>query len=258
MSQLLSPKEIKDLSVLEGIIKQSQGSAWAFIAAVRQIKERKLYRMKYDSWEDYCVKRWNWTADRMRQLENASVVLQRLAEKNPTIGREITNERQLRELAKVPEEQRVEVVKAVAKRGKVTASAIAKEAEKSKPLELDAVGRHITGQKLIEFWLRNGEVQQMLTTLSSIKGNLKRAQEDQDPMYAQVNFSSVLGDLEKVWTGVKSAKAYAVCPVCQGRPEVQPDGNCRLCKGKGLISEHLWKNCVDEDTKEVVLKGVKK
>jgi hypothetical protein len=258
MSMLLTPKELKDLSVLEGIITQAQGSAWAFISAVKQIKERKLYRMKYDTWEDYCVKRWNWTSERVRQIENSSTVLQQLTEKNPTIGREITNERQLRVIAKIPEEKRVAVVKAVVKAGKVTAAAIEKEAAKSKTLELDAMGRHITGEKLIELWQRNGEVQEMLAALSAIKGDLKRAQEDKDPMFAQVNFSSVMGDLEKVWTGIKSAKSYAVCPVCQGKPEVQPDGNCRLCKGKGLISEHLWKHCVDEDTKEVVLKGVKK
>ena len=109
---------------------------------------------------------------------------------------------------------------------------------------LDATGWPIPTQ-LIPLWQRAGEVQEMLTGLSRYKGALRAAQENKDLLFAEVNFSSALSQLDQAWYDVKTAKPFAVCPTCQGQV---PD-KCALCKGRGLISEHRWKTCVTSEDK---------
>ena len=110
---------------------------------------------------------------------------------------------------------------------------------------LDATGWPIPTQ-LIPLWQRAGEVQEMLTILSRVKGALRAAQENRDKLFAEVNFSSALSQLDQAWTDIKTAKPFAVCPTCQGQ---LPD-KCTLCRGRGLISEHRWNTCVTREDKE--------
>lgn len=110
---------------------------------------------------------------------------------------------------------------------------------------MDGTGWPIPTQ-LIPLWQRTDEVQEMLTALSRVKGALRSAQEDKDKLFAEVNFSSALSQLDQAWTDIKTAKPFAVCPTCQGQ---LPD-KCTLCKGRGLISEHRWNTCVTREDKE--------
>ena len=110
---------------------------------------------------------------------------------------------------------------------------------------LDATGWPIPTQ-LIPLWQRADEVQEMLTTLSRVKGGLRTAQENKDKLFAEVNFSSALSQLDQAWADIKTAKPFAVCPTCQGQV---PD-QCTLCRGRGLISEHRWNTCVTREDKE--------
>ena len=110
---------------------------------------------------------------------------------------------------------------------------------------LDATGWPIPTQ-LIPLWQRANEVQEMLTTLSRVKGALRSAQDNRDKLFAEVNFSSALSQLDQAWTDIKTAKPFAVCPACQGQvPE-----HCTLCCGRGLISEFRWNTCVPCEDKE--------
>lgn len=110
---------------------------------------------------------------------------------------------------------------------------------------LDGTGWPIPTQ-LIPLWQRTAEVQEMLTTLSRVKGALRTAQDSRDKLFLEVNFSSALSQLDQAWVDVKSAKPFAVCPTCQGQV---PD-QCTLCRGRGMISEHRWNTCVTREDKE--------
>lgn len=70
-------------------------------------------------------------------------------------------------------------------------------------------------------------------------------------LFAEVNFSSALSQLDQAWTDVKTAKPFAVCPTCQGQ---LPD-KCTLCRGRGLISEYRWNTCVTREHKEFRFKA---
>jgi hypothetical protein len=110
---------------------------------------------------------------------------------------------------------------------------------------VDATGWPIPTQ-LIPLWQRTDEVQEMLTILSRVKGTLRAAQENRDKLFAEVNFSSALSQLDQAWYDIKTAKPFAVCPTCQGE---FPD-KCTFCRGRGLISEHRWNTCVTREDKE--------
>jgi len=114
------------------------------------------------------------------------------------------------------------------------------------PLQVvDATGWPVPTQ-LIPLWNRAGEVQELLTILSRVKGALRSAQDNNDLLFAEVHFSSALSQLDQARYDVKSAKPFAVCPTCQGQV---PD-KCTLCRGRGLISEFRWNTCVTREDKE--------
>jgi len=115
---------------------------------------------------------------------------------------------------------------------------------------LDATGWPVPTQ-LIPLWNRGGEVQELLTILSRVKGALRSAQDNKDLLFAEVNFSSALSQLDQARYDVKTAKPFAVCPVCQGQV---PD-KCKLCYGRGLISEFRWKTCIPREDKEFRLRA---
>ncbi len=117
---------------------------------------------------------------------------------------------------------------------------------------LDGTGWPIPTQ-LIPLWQRADEVQEMLTTLSRVKGALRSAQDNKDTLFAEVNFSSALSQLDQAWYDIKTARPFAVCPTCQGQ---LPD-QCTLCKGRGVISEHRWNTCVTREDKEFRFKARK-
>jgi len=110
---------------------------------------------------------------------------------------------------------------------------------------VDATGWPVPTQ-LIPLWQRGNEVQEVLTTLSRLKGLVRSVEEKRDMLYAEMHFSSALAQLEQLWADFKTAKPFAVCPTCQGQV---PD-QCTLCRGRGLISEFRWNTCVTREDKE--------
>jgi len=103
---------------------------------------------------------------------------------------------------------------------------------------------------LIPTWERSHEVQEILTSLSRIKGALRSAQDGKDKLFVEVNFSTALAQLDQAYADIKTAIPFAVCPTCQGKT---PD-NCGLCKGRGFVSEHRWSTVVSKETKELRFK----
>lgn len=98
--------------------------------ALKKIWEERLYiSAGHKTFEDYCRVRWGWSRQRGYQIiEFADVVSALPVECQPLVD----NERKARELAKVPEEARAEVLKEAAEAGPVTAKAIKEAAEKRK------------------------------------------------------------------------------------------------------------------------------
>lgn len=123
----------------------------------------------------------------------------------------------------------------------------AKRASSGPPMERpkDATGWQIPTE-LFKYWYRRDEAQELLSTISKLRSQLRAKQEEKDPFYVELNFASILANLDQAYANAKTVMPYAVCPICQG---MTPD-RCRQCKGRGLISEFLWNHTVPQETKD--------
>ncbi len=260
-----SIREAERLEELEKTIARGKKTFVEVGLALAEIRDLRLYKREYGGFEEYCQKKWGWEKRYTNYVIAGAEAVRSLPEKLGTI---VPTEAAARELAKVEPSQRAGVVQAIVDQGKpVTAVAIkghlppppmvrggtdgtrgkAPGAMPPPPPSqvLDGTGWPIPTQ-LIPLWQRADEVQEMLTALSRVKGTLRAAQENRDNLFAEVNFSSALSQLDQAWTDIKTAKPFAVCPTCQGQV---PD-KCTLCRGRGLISEHRWNTCVTREDKE--------
>ena len=260
------------LAELEKTIERGKKTFVEVGVALAEIRDLRLYRREYGGFEEYCRKKWGWEKAYANHVIRAADVVKSLPAETATI---VANEASARELAKADPGHRAGVVQAIVDAGeKVTAAAIkrhlppppmvrsetkgsgaaAKAAPPPPPPSqiLDGTGWPIPTQ-LIPLGQRTNEVQEMLTTLSRVKGGLRSAQENRDKLFAEVNFSSALSQLDQAWYDIKTAKPFAVCPTCQGQ---LPD-QCTLCKGRGLISEHRWNTCVTREDKEFRARATK-
>lgn len=114
---------------------------------------------------------------------------------------------------------------------------------------VDSLGVEIP-KGAIKSWSRIPEVKDLLDGLSDVVGALKKAQREEDILYAEINFSATIGDIEKSYYSLKCALPYTVCTQCQGHPETQKLG-CRLCFGRGLISKFRYDQLVPEEIKKL-------
>ena len=246
---VMSIRESQRLEELEKTIARGKKTFVEVGLALAEIRDLRLYKREYSGFEEYCRKKWGWSRQHAYRLIEAAPIA--------NCHHVVTDEATARELAKIPTEQRAGVVQVIVDEGKpVTAAEIRRhlppppmQRRKSLPPPpsqvLDETGWPIPTQ-LIPLWQRADEVQEILTALSRAKGALRAAQENKDKLFAEVNFSSALSQLDQAWTDIKTAKPFAVCPTCQGQ---LPD-KCTLCRGRGLISEHRWKTCVTREDKE--------
>lgn len=91
--------------------------------ALAEIRDSRLYKGTHDTFEDYCRERWGFSRQRAQQFTAAAELATTMVDTGlPTP----TNERQTRELAKVPEAERAEVWREAVERteGKPTAAAV--------------------------------------------------------------------------------------------------------------------------------------
>lgn len=115
----LSAREEGRLQELEGVIEANFKGFVAVGMALSEIREDRLYRRQYRTFEEYCVNLWDVKKSQAYNLINASVVVQNLStivDKNNNTDAKNTpeillpsNEAQARELAKLPPEEQVYV-----------------------------------------------------------------------------------------------------------------------------------------------------
>jgi rubrerythrin len=98
----------------------------------------------------------------------------------------------------------------------------------------------------LSYWSRRPEAKNVVAQIKAAKGQVKKL-DAQDPMWAEVNLNGVLSDLESAINRMRGAVPAYVCVYCQG---VTPDG-CTVCKGRGVVSEFMWKVAVPDELKQM-------
>ena len=252
--------ESRRLAELEKMIAKGKQTFVEVGLALAEIRDLRLYKREYGSFSEYCREKWGWERRYTDYVIAGAEAVKSLPEKVSTI---VLTETAARELAKIPAEQRAEVVETVAAEGKPVTAAAIKRRLPPPPMRrrapdgtngavppppgqvLDATGWPVPTQ-LIPLWQRGDEVREVLANLSRLKGLVRSVEEKRDVLYAEMHFSSAMAHLEQLWADFKTAKPFAVCPTCQGQV---PD-QCTLCRGRGLISEFRWNTCVTREDKE--------
>ena len=101
--------------------------------------------------------------------------------------------------------------------------------------QTDATG-HPIPDHLIELWDRRTEIEDLLAHVSKARCAIQDAQRDADPLFAELNTSSTLANLNTAYDQIKATAPHAVCPWCHGTLSDQ----CRACKGRGMIGSFAW------------------
>jgi len=119
----LTLDEMNDLQQHELVIQRGKEQWFTVGMALRDIKERRLYRSAYTSFEEYLEKRWSISRSRAYQLISGVDVAETVSEQTTP------SERQARELAKIDDVQERKEVWS----GEPTSSKILEHVAKQKP-----------------------------------------------------------------------------------------------------------------------------
>jgi hypothetical protein len=105
----LSPLEASELESLEQRYEVIQTTVFEGIGILLEIRDRRLYRAGYRTFEDYCRERWGFVASRARQLIAAAEIASRVESvTNVTVA----NEGQARALARFDDDLQPAIMRA--------------------------------------------------------------------------------------------------------------------------------------------------
>lgn len=245
MTNKLTTSEAAEFGKCERTIKNTKGAFVACGKALEAIRDKKLYRAKHATFDEYCQKVWGWSRQRAHQLIQSSETVRSLPAEMSTMVDKIS-ERGARELTKVAKSSRVRVLKGVADSGEVTAERISKQSRNGAPeIVRDDTG-YIVPLGTQEFWNRKDEAKRILRLISDARCAVKGLSAE-DQMWSEVNLNGAIADLNNAYNNFATAVPYAVCTSCQG---VQPK-KCTLCKGRGVISKFRYDNLVPDELKTI-------
>jgi hypothetical protein len=74
----LLPGELEELALCERLIERGMETFIEVGNALAIVRDKKLYRDRYATWDDYCQQRWHFTARRARQLCAAAETMRSL------------------------------------------------------------------------------------------------------------------------------------------------------------------------------------
>lgn len=205
--------------------------------ALAEIRDSKLYRDEFETFEDFCVEEYKFArAHAYRLIEFVEI-------KMSPIGDKIENEAQARAIAKVPKKKRKKVLLDAEKNGEITAASIteAAQSESQEAIELDGMGDEIPSAILPE-WNRSREVaSELVSKIQHICTTLKNGHESNDLIFREFS-QSVVTQAEGLRYTIKAhLPAFALCFTCHGR---KPE-NCDTCSQRGFVSKYFW----DQDSK---------
>ena len=240
---VLSVVERRSLEKLEKVIESGVESFLATGSALKEIRDQRLYREGFKTFEAYVKARWSFDRSRAYQLIDASDLkadLSTIVDKNPKAD-EVKTEGQLRELASVPTESLAEVIAKAAEiagdaplTAKVLKEAREQVLEPEEPTAeepacedvepepepvgpLQCVGWFNDQIKLINELYRN------LDTVAEVPGNELLVSRRR----------AILRDIEHVKGSFRAVMPHAICPRCHGKC-------CTQCGNMGWVNKQRF------------------
>jgi hypothetical protein len=224
--------------------------------ALADLRDGKLYREEYSTFEECCDAEFGITPSYARRLVAATGVIENL--KSVPIGTIPENEAQARPLVGLPADKQAEAFKAATDKAasegrKVTGADVKAAVVASRPvppppkkgampfpLIVDKNDVEVPA-KLIPLWSRRQEVQDMIKAIQDVKLKIKKAKEANDRLFAggetgraPMDFNDIESHLDMTIADLKACYTVYVCPACKGE-------TCAYCCGLGITSEYYFK-----------------
>lgn len=224
----------------EEIMDRTATPAQEFFRALLAIRDRNLFRGRYDSFEAYCKARWGIGVRHGNRLLVASEVMKEIENRGSQTGTGAPKERVLRELAVEPKGKRAEALDEATEKagGEPTAKQVRKVVEARKAPKdkspKDTLGNAIKHKHVIDAFTEADELQYLKNRTHGLSRDIAAI----DPIVGHfVEFQQIATDLKNVASALKFAVPYAVCPYCKGEAK-----SCRECRYSGWVPERVYKN----------------
>ncbi len=259
-----SVSDLADFEKLETIISKGQKTFVEVGTALCEIRDRRLYRKDFISFEGYCQTRWGWSRQRSSQLIGASQLMEKLP---PTLAASVENERDARALLPLEPKEQKQAIREAKKEGVPIAEkaksfsekpvnigraqstpvdiSISAKTEKSEPV-IDETDTEVP-EDLQELWGRKAEVDSKLREIASLATFFQKLQGSKDSLWIGVYPQEMMMGFQKLHQTLGGARLFAVCIVCQGRGR----SKCAFCKGKGFISKFQWDTQATAEAKSI-------
>ncbi len=128
---------------------------------------------------------------------------------------------------------------------------------------MDATGIAVPSE-IIPYWIAaTDEANRLFSALNENRNRLKVAQERDEPMFREIDFTGAIAHLDNAISDLRRIKPYAVCPDCNGImtdkkaaviggkvSTIKAHEPCATCRGRGFLSEFYWTNFIDADLKQ--------
>lgn len=272
----LNDEQQQRFDALEAVCANGRVVFFMVGMALDEIKAQKYYEAKgFADFGAYCES-IGFTRRHCNQMIIDAKVVAELPENLRAL---VTSARAAKELGNIPKQLRLAVVVEATKGGekKITAGDVRKASPASTPpprkpkpsstppprrgggkpaakpaekLPKDSTGVEIP-REIVVAYNRGHEAVELLTYLSSVRSALKKARDESDKLFTEVDFTDCIAKLDQVHADVSRAKPYAVCPTCAGKIVE----GCLSCKDRGFVSEFYWKTFVPEEIRK--LRGAK-
>jgi hypothetical protein len=252
----ITTTEKKQLVELETIIECTKESFIECGLALAKIRDQKLYRSNFGTFEDYCKSKWGWGRQRAYNLIDAAISTSSLEE---NVQNFVQNPAQATALKKVPKKRIKRVLKKAQESGKLTAASIEEAAEqlekesKEKAIELDKLGFPIPEEIQKEWDRADLEGRKMLHMASELKSTIKSFMDAEDKIMTEVTNAALI-DAGNCYAYLRCVIPHSVCTSCHGK---DARNKCVLCSGRGYISKFRYDQCVPEEVKAMRLKRLK-
>jgi hypothetical protein len=242
---VLSVVERRSLEKLEKVIESGVESFLATGSALKEIRDQRLYREGFKTFEAYVKARWSFDRSRAYQLIDASDLkadLSTIVDKNPKAD-EVKTEGQLRELASVPTESLAEVIAKAAEiagdaplTAKVLKEAREQVLEPTEPTAEEPACEDVepepepepVGPMQCVGWFNDqikliNELYRNLDTVAEVPGNELLVSRRR----------AILRDIEHVKGSFRAVMPHAICPRCHGKC-------CTQCGNMGWVNKQRF------------------
>jgi len=246
MSNVLNAEERRSLKSLEKVIESGVESFVATGSALKQIRDERLYRESYKTFESYVKDKWDFERRHAYRLIDASDIKADLCPIGHKIEKanEIKTESQLRELVSVPRESLEEVIEKAAEiagDAPMTAKVI-KEA-REQVLETEEDNEEHEEDEEDPFGDPEPEVpaplqcvpwfKEQLRMVNELKRNLDRVQKAPGIELFMSRQRTILREVEHVKGGLMAAMPHSMCPRCNGK-------TCTQCGNMGWVNKQRF------------------